>query len=324
MRTIALFILCLVGFISCKNDDDDDDVVVVPEHDRKEQQATDNNLIIEYLKTHYYNANTFRANTNSLLSDLIIKKLPSDGILPDPANNALLIDAVEAKKTVYLNIDYEYYILTLNKGGGDNSPHFCDNIRLNYSGELLNETVFDDSVTPVNIDLAYSISGWGRVLPEFKGAKSFTLNADGTVSFSNFGLGVMFIPSGLGYFSQAQTKIPAYSPLIFKFELYQTKINDHDFDGVPSYTEDLNGDLNLSNDNTDQDELPNFNDPDDDGDLILTKNEDLEDIDLSIDSDGDGNPANDKNGDGDPRNDDTDGDNIPNYLDKDSTETNET
>ena len=61
----------------------------------------------------------------------------------------------------------------------------------------------------------------------------------------------------------------------------------------------------------------NYFDADDDGDGVLTINEDLEDTDLSVDSDGDGDFTNDKNGDGDPTNDDTDGDGIPNYLDPD-------
>ena len=127
----------------------------------------------------------------------------------------------------------------------------------------------------------------------------------------------MFIPSGLGYFSGSGPGIPAYSNLIFKFELYQYEPNDHDSDNVPSYVEDLDGDFDLISDNTDGDALVNFVDPDDDNDGVLTINEDLEpDADLTVDRDGDGDPTNDI-GDGDPTNDDTDGDGIPNYLDTD-------
>ena len=100
------------------------------------------------------------------------------------------------------------------------------------------------------------------------------------------------------------------------------EINDHDNDNVPSYLEDLNGNLNLTDDadDTDGDTFYDFVDSDDDNDGTLTIDEDLEpDTDLSVDRDGDGDPTNDI-GDGDPTNDDTDGDGIPNYLDPDDSD----
>ncbi|MFD1615122.1 hypothetical protein [Gelatiniphilus marinus] len=75
-------------------------------------------------------------------------------------------------------------------------------------------------------------------------------------------------------------------------------LTEDDNDGIPAALEDINGDGNLENDDTDGDGIPNYKDADDDGDNVLTKDEDL-----------------DK--DGDFTNDDTDGDLIPNYLDDD-------
>ena len=74
--------------------------------------------------------------------------------------------------------------------------------------------------------------------------------------------------------------------------------SDDDGDGVLTIDEDLDSDGDLTNDDTDGDGIPNYLDNDDDGDGILTINEDL---------DSDGNLTND----------DTDGDDIPNYLDND-------
>jgi len=73
---------------------------------------------------------------------------------------------------------------------------------------------------------------------------------------------------------------------------------DDDGDGVLTANEDPNGDNDPTNDNSDGDTLPNYLDPDDDGDGVPTAGEDLD-------------------GDGDPRNDNTDGDALPNYLDSD-------
>lgn len=75
-------------------------------------------------------------------------------------------------------------------------------------------------------------------------------------------------------------------------------LTEDDNDGVPASIEDINGDDNLENDDTDGDGLWNYIDLDDDGDNVLTRDEDLND-------------------DGDPTNDDTDNDGIPNYLDDD-------
>lgn len=72
--------------------------------------------------------------------------------------------------------------------------------------------------------------------------------------------------------------VPAYSNLIFKFELYQTEQNDHDADGIPSYLEDIDGDLDIYSDNTDDDQFSNFIDVDDDGDGTITKDEIIETI----------------------------------------------
>lgn len=80
---------------------------------------------------------------------------------------------------------------------------------------------------------------------------------------------------------------------------------EDDDDGIPAEMEDINGNGNLFDDDTDGDGIPNFLDEDDDGDNVLTKTE-LLDYD---NTDDDGDPLTN------PK--DTDGDGIPNYLDPD-------
>lgn len=315
-----------ITFGACNSDDDDNSST--PARDRGEQQIIDNDSLIGYLETHYYNSGDFVGNISPRISDISITELPKDDNdnylpLPDPSNNTLLIDAVETKTTTFSDTEYQYYILRINQGGGLQMPRFSDGVRVNYSGNTMDENVFDSTVNTIELDLTTLVTGWARVLPEFNTAETFTLNDDGTVTFTNAGVGVMFLPSGLGYFSGGTLGISSYSNLIFKFELFQTEENDHDDDNVPSYLEDLDGDLTLANDDTDSDNIPNYVDLDDDGDGVLTSNEDLEpDTDLQVDSNGDGDPTNDI-GDGDPTNDDTDGDGIPNYLDADDDCSNE-
>lgn len=314
---ILLITVLLIGY-SC-GDDDDDGLVEVPEADRTEQQAIDNDSLVNFLQTHYIDESLLMNNSEVSFNDIEITELPDDGELPNPDDNTLLIDLVEVLTTTYFDAEYEYYILKINQGGAENSPNFSDKVRVSYEGTLMDDTVFDSSVTPVDFDLTSTIAGWGRVLPEFNNAEGFTINSDGTVTYNNPGIGVMFLPSGLGYFSAAAGTVPVYSNLIFKFKVFQSEVNDHDFDNVPSHLEDINGDYDLTNDNSDDDTFADFVDSDDDNDGTLTIDEDLEpDSDLTVDRDGDGDPTNDI-GDGDPTNDDTDGDGIPNYLDSDDS-----
>ena len=314
---ILLIAILFVGF-SC-GDDDDDGIVDIPEADRTEQQAIDNDSLMSYLQSHYVDESLLTNNSTILFNEIQINQLPDDGELPNPDQNSLLINLVETFTTTYFDVEYEYYILKINQGGSENSPNFSDKVRVSYEGSLMDYTVFDSSSTPVDFDLTSTIAGWGRVLPEFNIAEDFIINSDGTVTYNNPGIGIMFLPSGLGYYSAAAGSVPVYSNLIFKFKVFQSELNDHDFDNVPSHLEDLDGDYDLTNDNSDDDSFADFVDSDDDNDGTLTIDEDLEpDSDLTVDRDGDGDPTNDI-GDGDPTNDDTDGDGIPNYLDPDDT-----
>lgn len=97
--------------------------------------------------------------------------------------------------------------------------------------------------------------------------------------------------------------------------LIMVELIEDDNDGVPAELEDINGNGDLTDDDTDGDGIPNYLDEDDDGDNVLTITE-LSDNDL-VDANGDGDFDDDV--DGNPLTNivDTDGDGIPNYLDND-------
>ena len=107
---------------------------------------------------------------------------------------------------------------------------------------------------------------------------------------------------------------------------------DYDLDSVETASEDLNGDTNLANDDTDADGIANFIDNDDDGDMVLTSVEYVFNRNATLvilDTDNDSIPNyidNDDDGDGvltinedydnnhNPADDDTNANNIPDYL----------
>ena len=83
-------------------------------------------------------------------------------------------------------------------------------------------------------------------------------------------------------------------PIVFKINVLRVEDTDYDLDGIPSSAEDLNGDNDVSNDDTDGDGFPNYIDADDDGDGIATSTE-IEDDEGNIiypypDTDKDGTP----------------------------------
>ncbi len=319
-----LILLITLGIFSCNNDDDTTEIPEVIIRDRGEQQIADVDSIMKYFNNYYYNASDFEGVETPKIKDLIIDT--------DPTNKVKLIDELYNATTnpdgklksydlTFAETEYTFYVLELNKGPENGTaPKFSDKVRVTYEGRLIQDnSVFDSAVTPVDLDLIGdrittfgTIPGWRKVFPLFNVAESFVDNGDGTVSYNNHGAGVMFLPSGLAYFATSpSTDIPQYAPLLFKFELLQSFENDHDSDGVPTWMEDIDGDGEFSidsddpekegDDDTDNDGTPDYVDGDDDGDGVLTINEDLND-------------------DGDPTNDDTDGDGIPNYLDPDDAE----
>ena len=266
--SILFICLLILTVVSCEKDENT--VAAVPPNDRGEQQVIDSISLKSYLSTHYYNSAAVNSLANPRLEDLVITELLDGETLP--INMTLLIDDVEQHSATYLEVDYKYYILKIKLGEGE-SPNFSDSVRVNYSGSLTDGSVFDSSTTPVVFDLVYVITGWSRVMPEFKTSGSYVSNPDGSVSFDGFGMGAMFLPSGLGYFSTYRSGIPSYSNLVFKFEIMQMEINDHDSDNIPSYMEVSSDNIDLFDLDTDLDLFPNFLDSDDDGDGTATSDE---------------------------------------------------
>ena len=313
-------VACLLGvlaIISCKNDDNVLPGVSVPPRLLSEVAVEDDAEIIEYLQTHFYNYEEF----DNPPADFDFK-IRFDTLAGDNSSKISIFNSDKLKTQIVTEVsttfgrddgeevDHTLYYLEAREGVGE-SPTVGDNTVLRYEGSLLDGRAFDASSVPLNQYLSGGlIRGYTLGVEKFSAGVGPVENGDGTVSFSEFGVGAIFIPSGLGYFSSAPTNsiITAYVPLIFKIDLLAFELDtDFDGDGIPSILEDVDGDGNLNNDNTDAESepanvfFPNHNDPDDDGDGILTIDE--------IELDADGNFVGFK---------DTDGDGTPDHLDIDN------
>ena len=301
---ILLLLSVFIGFYSCKSEDDDG-ITNVELRDRSEQYIVDIDSIEQYLATHFFNYEEFEADPNSTSF-----KIEFDTIAGSNSDKTSLIDQLGENdylrvKTIEDSegVEYNLYFLKVREGGGE-QPTFADSTFVNFVGDNIYGDTFDSSINPLWIRLPQTVQGFRETVSEFRGSSIYYENGDGTFTFEDYGIGAIFIPSGLGYFNAPQAGVPPYSPLIFTFQLFEANDSDDDNDGVLSLFEDIDGDRDLFSDDTDEDLVPNFLDADDDGDNILTIHEDLDE-------------------DGDPTNDDSDNDGIPNYLDSDSTDSNQ-
>ncbi|GGD29237.1 FKBP-type peptidyl-prolyl cis-trans isomerase [Flavobacterium orientale] len=262
-----LYVMLAVGFFSACNKDDG--AKPEPPRDSAVQYAADIAAIEEFLEKHYIEVINNPGFQNDM--DVVIEEIPEGGTQTPIKDHPDL-----TFRMVTLNdVEYKIYYIKLREGVAENpSPTNVDAVLASYRGTLLNGSQFDYMDIPSTmLRLDNVIRGWSEIFPQFK-TGNYTTNGDGTVSFTDFGAGVMFIPSGLGYFNLFQPGIPPYSPLVFSFKLYEIERIDHDNDGIPSYLEDINGDGYLTiEDDTDGDGIPDYRDVDDDGDFRLTRDE---------------------------------------------------
>jgi len=255
-------------FISCKKDDDGNSTV--PDRDRGEQAIEDDEALISYLKTHFYNDKDFESPSAGFNNEIRFDTIAGSNSDRTPIFES---DLLETKTVTRNDVDYTLYILKIREGEGQR-PSFVDSTFVTYTGKLLTGANFDSAQTQIWFDLTKLIDGFSEGITEFKSASGYDINDDNTVTFNNdYGVGSIFIPSGLAYFSSPQAAIPAYSPIIFNVKLFLVNQADHDNDGIPTIMEDINNDQNIYNDDTDGDGTPNYADADDDGDGTPTKDE---------------------------------------------------
>lgn len=303
----ALLIVIIGVTASCKKDDENGPDPIPP-RDRGVEAIRAQDSIEKFLNTHFYNYSEFLADPENF--ELRFDTIPKGNTTIIPLIEQ--VSSKEVKDIVDPSVTYKLYYLNVREGGGE-KPHFSDYTINTYDGRLFEGKMgrldlFDSSVIPVRFNLVDTpsspgiIRGLQQAIIEFRGASNIISNPDGTLTFEGYGIGAVFIPSGLAYYQYptASGGLEAYEQLIFSFELFESEVADHDEDGIPSYMEDLNNNGYLLDDDTDGVSGANYLDNDDDNDGRLTKYE--------IEKDGNGNLVFP----------DVDGDGIPDYLDSDS------
>ncbi|MCK0132337.1 FKBP-type peptidyl-prolyl cis-trans isomerase [Flavobacteriaceae bacterium F08102] len=282
LKILVAFLTLSITLVSCNKDDDGGNDEVF---DAAEQAVLDDETLVSYLETHFYVPADAGEDFGKI--DTIV-----NGETP-------LMSQVNTENIVLNDISYKLYYLKIEEGVGDNPTRY-DSIHVKYRGFTLDSLRFDENTSYSSATSWFNlggsiIQGWKFGFPHFKEGVNSTIPGE-PISYENTGKGILFIPSGLAYGNFGAALIAPNKPLLFFIELGQVITADNDNDLVPNKYEDIDGDGELFDDDSDGDGTADYLDNDDDGDGILTRNEDID-------------------GDGDPRNDDTNNNGIPNYLD---------
>jgi len=262
-------IALITFFASCKKDDDN----VAPPRDFGVQYNSEKDSIEKYLKNHYISSVDAEFNV----------ELDS---ITDPGTQVSIWDQttyplqhkIVRSTNTNNTVDYTVYYLNIRQGSGD-KPTRADNILISYKGWKLNDAQFDYQPYPSSQFSLYSdvyVEGWKNILPLFNAGSYINIpDNPEPADFTDFGVGVMFIPSGLAYFNTGSGNIGAYQSIIFSFRLYAVTYTDIDGDGILNKDEfDPIGNptaTDIQNVDTDGDDIPNYLDTDDDGDGYSTK-----------------------------------------------------
>lgn len=278
------FILPLVSIVlfSCSKDDDKK---APPPREYTEQYPVDLDSIEQYLKTHTFSVIEVDGRTDVKIDTLIVGNAEGKVSIWDNTeyplqfkmvkNDARITNLVDGR--VKDDVDYKMYYFIVNEGGGAAATKF-DSTYVSYRGWRLDNKQFDINNAPfwatfpkVSGDEVSVISGFRQFTALLKAAESVAVGGDGVVTYSNYGVGVVFLPSALGYYNNYQPNIGIYSPLAFTIRLHSVRERDHDRDGILSKFENGSGAEDLYTIDTDGDNIPDFLDVDDDGDGVRTK-----------------------------------------------------
>jgi FKBP-type peptidyl-prolyl cis-trans isomerase FkpA len=278
---LSLRLLLLLPFIfilaGCPGDDAPQEV---PVRTYSEVYAQDIVEIEEFMNNHYMSVD---ANNNVTFTK-ITASTPGTPISSHPD--------LTFKTISKGGVDHKLYFISLQGGIGNtdtdsdttnDNPTRLDSVFTAYKGTSLNKDYvtneitlndFDEASTPIWLELEDLIQGWQEIYPEFKIGNSVTDFNTGLSTFSGYGAGVVFIPSGLAYFNRSppSSSISPYTPLIFNFKLIKLRYKDHDADKLLSKDE-YGGPTSGNAKDSDGDGKPDYKDFDDDNDGKITKEE---------------------------------------------------
>jgi len=120
------------------------------------------------------------------------------------ANTTYLNENLSKQGVVELSNGLQYKIITEGQG---NIPTINDNVVINFSGMLVDGSVFSNTYdkTPVEFIIKNSLSGWQEALTRMKVGSEW----------------IIYLPPQLAYGASGNTKVPPNSVVIYKIQLLE-------------------------------------------------------------------------------------------------------
>jgi len=215
LKKIIYSILILFLLFSC--DSDSKDEIEYPQESIRDytmQYNVDILKIEAYLKTHSLTVINHSGYTDD--QDAVFTTVPIldvSSMWGSDANSPK--SSLLTKFKTIEGVVHKIYYIKFRDGIGA-SPNANNQFTSYHKGYLLDDTIFgESSETGVTYELNQLILGWREILPEFKMGTITGVN-----QYEDFGAGVMFLPSALAYYQISMNQIPAYSPVIFNFKVF--------------------------------------------------------------------------------------------------------
>lgn len=215
---LALFALSVL-VVSCKKDDDHKQE---PPRDRGEEAIVAQNEIEEFLSAHTYNYEEFENPTSDFDYRVVIDSMEAG------SGRTPLIEQVEYKMVDDVfepNVKYKLYYLKVAQGEGaavtDAEVVYITYETWRLSNNELLERTNSSQPKPFVLDNKASNTGLKEALKEFNAAENFIDNEDGTIDYEGYGIGAVFVPSGLAFFNNPPLGAPIgyYNQLIHTFQV---------------------------------------------------------------------------------------------------------
>ena len=128
---LILFLGFNISFLtSCKKDDDSDEETL-PKRDLAEQYIAENDSIIEFMQTHFYNYTDFENIGSNQNPELIIDTIAGDNADKTPIFEQVKSIDIEVKDDDDNIVVHRLYYEVLREGSGDN-PTVADSVFITY------------------------------------------------------------------------------------------------------------------------------------------------------------------------------------------------
>ena len=137
--------LLLISF-SCKKDDTNN--IDIPIKDLSEQYIIENDSIIQFMKTHFFNYSDFSNISSTDSPEIIFDSIIGDNLNKTPIYDQVSTLQISVKDANDNDVNHNLYYHVIRDGIGDN-PTVADSVFVSYKGLLFDGSSFDTRKNPI-------------------------------------------------------------------------------------------------------------------------------------------------------------------------------